>query len=90
MGFASGGQHLREELPGPEGDPGPQLPEEDSPGQVRLDLRQQLRGLPLQPGGVRQQAVIHHLPLRDKPIHISIHSHIPLMYQVTLMREKKE
>lgn len=42
-------QNLREEFPGPESDPGPQLSDEDSSGQVRFDLRQQFRGLPVQP-----------------------------------------
>lgn len=71
-------EHLREEFPAPESDPGPQLPDEDSSGQVRLDLRQQLRGLLVQPIGVRQQLVIHDLLLRDKP-GIPVHSHIPLI-----------
>lgn len=70
-------QHLREEFPGPESDPRPELSEENSSGQVRFDLRQQLCGLLVQTVGVRQQAVIHDLLLRDERSHISIHSPAP-------------
>lgn len=68
-------QYLREKFPGPESDPGPQLSEEDSSAQVRFDLRQQFRGLPVQPVRVRQQAIIHNLLLRNKLSHIPAHSH---------------
>lgn len=73
-------EHLREEFPAPESDPGPQLSNEDSSGQVRFDLRQQFRGLPVQPIRVRQQPVIHDLLLRDEPGHIPIHGHIPVHF----------
>lgn len=33
-------QHLREEFPGPESNPWPELSEENSSGKVRFDLRQ--------------------------------------------------
>lgn len=74
LGFISL-EHLREELLAPESGPGPQLPDEDSPGQVGLDLRQQLRGLLVQPVGVRQQPVVHDLLLRDERS-ILIRNHI--------------
>lgn len=69
-------EHLREEFPAPESDPGPQLPDEDRSGQVRFDLRQQFGGLVVQPIGVRQQPVIHDLLLRDEPSR-PLHSHVP-------------
>ena len=46
--------------------PGPQLPDQHGPAQVGLDGGQQLGGLPVQPAGVGQQAVIHDLLLGDK------------------------
>lgn len=81
--------HLREKFPGPEGDPGPQLSEEDSSAQVRFDLRQQFRGLPVQPVRVRQQAVINNLLLRDKPTHVLVRRHIPPLVTFRLYPEKK-
>lgn len=84
--------NLREEFPGPECDPGPQLSEQDSSAQVRFDLRQQLRGLPVQPVRVRQHAVIDNLLLRDKRSHVTFYDHIPLFFPPVVsarkMREK--
>lgn len=82
-------QHLREEFPGPKSDSGPQLSEENSSGQIGLDLCQQLGGLLVQAVRVRQQAVVDDLLLRFEPSHVSILGHIPVKHESCFVQRRQ-